>query len=329
MEVARHPLRLDRHLARGAAIAVLALAASPALLLPAQATEVGAYRGPGCDGRKAMVELETFLGRKIDRTVDALNQMSWREMRRSIPWITKCWAGSGIALTLSVPMLPRGKDGTLREGADGAYDRVFKETADALVRNGLNDAVVRIGWEFNGDWVPWAASKDPESYKRYFRRIVEVMRRTPGQRFKFEWCPNHGRHAMDPTDAYPGDDVVDIIGMDVYAETWDVSTADPDKRFQYFLDQPFGLKWHRDFARERGKPISYPEWGVGTRPDGHGVGDDPVFMEKMADWFEEVQPLYQSYWDVEAVDYNARMSNQQFPQAAATFKRRFGAGGGG
>lgn len=314
---------MRRHLVLAAAVAALA-----SIALPAEATEVGAYRGPGCDGRKAMVELETFLGRKIDRTVDALNQMSWLEMRRSIPWITKCWAGSDIALTLSVPMLPRGKSGTLREGADGAYDRVFKETADALVRNGLNDAVVRIGWEFNGDWVPWAASKDPESYKRYFRRIVEIMRRAPGQRFKFEWCPNHGRHAMDPTLAYPGDDVVDIIGMDVYAETWDVSTADPDKRFQYFLDQPFGLKWHRDFAKERGKPISYPEWGVGTRPDGHGVGDDPVFMEKMADWFEEVQPLYQSYWDVEAVDYNARMSNQQFPQAAAAFKRRFGAKGG-
>jgi hypothetical protein len=323
MEMTRHPLRLARHLIRGIAIAALVSAVSPA-----HATEVGAYRGPGCDGRAAMAELETFLGRKIDRTVDALNQISWQEMRRSIPWITKCWAGSGIALTLSVPMLPRGNSGTLREGADGAYDRVFKETADALVRNGLNDAVVRIGWEFNGNWVPWAASKDPESYKRYFRRIVETMRSTPGQRFKFEWCPNHGRHDMDPTDAYPGDDVVDIIGMDVYAETWDASTADPHDRFKHFLDQPFGLKWHRDFAREHGKPMSYPEWGVGTRPDGHGVGDDAVFMEGMADWFEEVKPLYQSYWDVQAADYNARMSNKQFPQAAATFKRRFGANGG-
>ncbi|HEY6631843.1 MAG TPA: glycosyl hydrolase [Rhizobiaceae bacterium] len=323
MEIARHPLPLARRLAVGMAFAALALAASPS-----QATEVGAYRGPGCDGRAAMAELETFLGRKIERTVDALNQESWGEMRRSIPWIVKCWADSGIALTLSVPMLPRGNAGTLREGADGAYDAIFTQTANALVRYGLNDAVVRIGWEFNGDWVPWAASKDPESYKRYFRRIVEIMRRAPGQRFKFEWCPNHGRHAMDPTEAYPGDDVVDIIGMDVYAETWDPSTADPDKRFQYFIDQPFGLKWHRDFARERGKPISYPEWGVGDKPGGGGVGDDPVFIAGMADWFEETKPLYQSYWDVQAVDYNARMSNAQFPKAAATFKRRFGANGG-
>lgn len=316
--------RLARRLARCAAALALVSAVTSA-----QATEVGAYRGPGCDGRAAMAELETFLGRKIERTVDALNQESWVEMRRSIPWIVKCWADSGIALTLSVPMLPRGNAGTLREGADGAYDAIFTQTANALVRYGLNDTVIRIGWEFNGNWMPWAASKDPESYKRYFRRIVEIMRRAPGQRFKFEWCPNHGRHDMDPTEAYPGDDVVDIIGMDIYAETWDPSTADPHVRFQHFVDQPFGLKWHRDFAREHGKQMSYPEWGVGDKPGGGGVGDDPVFIAGMADWFEETKPLYQSYWDVQAVDYNARMSNQQFPRAAEMFKRRFGADSGG
>ena len=293
----------------------------------AQATEIGAYRGPGCDGREAMAVFEDFLGRKAERTVDALNQESWAEMKSSIPWIAKCWRGSGIELTLSVPMLPKDGSGTLAEGAAGAYDAVFIATARALIQNDHADAVIRIGWEFNGDWMPWTAMHDPESYKLYFRRIVEIMRDAPGQKFRFEWCPNHGRKAMDPTDAYPGDDVVDIIGMDVYAETWDASTSDPEKRFEYFLDQPFGLKWHRDFARERGKPISYPEWGVGTRPDGHGVGDDPVFIEGMADWFEETQPLYQSYWDVQASDYNAQMSNGQFPQASATFKRRFGADG--
>ncbi|WP_457938063.1 glycoside hydrolase family 26 protein [Mesorhizobium sp. 10J20-29] len=308
-----------------ATLPVAVLAAALCLTGMAGATEIGAYRGPGCDGRKAMAEFETFIGRKAERTVDALNAESWREMRRSIPWIVKCWSGSGIALTLSVPMLPRGGGSTLREGADGAYDQVFLDTARALVRYGQQDAIVRIGWEFNGDWVPWAASKDPEAYKLYFRRIVETMRSVPGQAFLFEWCPNHGRHAMDPTEAYPGDDVVDVIGMDVYAEEWNDPDADPAERFRNYLEQPFGLKWHRDFARERGKPTSYPEWGVGDKPGGHGVGDDPVFIAGMADWFEEAKPLYQSYWDVRASDYNARMSDFQFPAAAEMFQRRFGA----
>ncbi|MEP9386349.1 glycosyl hydrolase [Mesorhizobium sp. KR9-304] len=310
---------LLQHVAGAAALMLVPLAASSA-----EATEIGAYRGPGCDGRKQMHVFEDFVGRKAERTVDALNQESWAELKSSIPWIAKCWGGSDIELTLSVPMLPKDGSGTLAEGAAGAYDAVFVATARALIQNYLADAVLRIGWEFNGDWMPWTAMHDPESYKDYFRHIVAIMRAAPGQNFRFEWCPNHGRKAMDPTDAYPGDDVVDIIGMDVYAETWDASTRDPERRFAYFLDQPFGLKWHRDFAKQRGKPISYPEWGVGTRPDGHGVGDDPVFIEGMADWFEEVEPLYQSYWDVQASDYNAQMSNGQFPQASAMFKRRFG-----
>lgn len=316
----------------GRALSPLTIAVAGAMLAGAmlvgsdvaRATEIGAYRGPGCDGRDAMGEFEALIGRKVERTVDALNAESWHELRRSIPWITKCWADTGIALTLSVPMLPRDGSGTLKEGADGAYDAIFLTTAHALVRNGLEDAVIRIGWEFNGDWMPWAASKDPENFKRYFRRIVEKMRSVHGQNFQFEWCPNHGRHAMDPTEAWPGGDVVDIIGMDVYAETWDDSTKDPHARFQYFLDQPFGLKWHRDFAAEQGKPMSYPEWGAGDKPGGHGVGDDPVFIAGMADWFEETKPLYQSYWDVHVDDYNSRMSNFQFPEASAMFRSRFG-----
>ena len=69
---------------------------------------------------------------------------------------------------------------------------MFIDTAKALVRNDLADTVVRIGWEFNGEWMPWAAAKDPESFKSYFRRIVETMRSVPGQQFRFEWCPDYG-----------------------------------------------------------------------------------------------------------------------------------------
>ena len=147
----------------------------------AQATEIGAYRGPGCDGREAMAVFEDFLGRKVERTVDALNQENWAEMKSSIPWIAKCWRGSGIELTLSVPMLPEDGSGTLAEGASGAYDAIFVTTARALIENDLADSVIRIGWEFNGDWMPWTAMHDPESYKLDLRRIVEDHARRAGK----------------------------------------------------------------------------------------------------------------------------------------------------
>lgn len=289
----------------------------------AQTTEFGVYRGPGCDGRARLAQFEKFTGRKVERTVDALSQETWESVRSSIDWITGCWKGSGVKLTLSVPMMPKSGGGTFREGIEGKHDDVFIQTAKSLVANGYADATVRIGWEFNGDWMPWAAAKDPDGYIALFRHIVAVMRQVEGQKFTFNWCPNHRRHAIDPARAYPGDDVVDIIGMDVYDEIWSSQRAEPHARWTWFVEQPTGLQWHLNFAKEHGKPIAYDEWGTGTRPDGHGAGDDPVFIEGMADWFARSKPLYQSYWDNPSAEFNTELSTWQFPKAAAAFVERF------
>ena len=139
-----------------------------------------------------------------------------------------------------------------------------------MIETGHPDAILRIGWEFNGDWEPWAAEKDPSNYVAYFRRIVSLMRSVDGQHFKFEWCPNHRRHDIDASAVYPGDDVVDIIGMDVYDEIWNSSQSNATARFDTYMNEPFGLKWHQEFARTHGKPTAFSEWGTGTRPDGHG-----------------------------------------------------------
>ena len=42
----------------------------------------------------------------------------------------------------------------------------------------------------------------------------------------------------------------------------------------FYVKAPFGLEWHRDFARRHGKRMSYPEWGVGD------VGDNPFFFSR-------------------------------------------------
>ena len=53
----------------------------------------------------------------------------------------------------SVPLLP--KDGsTLAAGASGAYDAHFETMARELVAQGQGDAIIRLGWEFNGSWYP-------------------------------------------------------------------------------------------------------------------------------------------------------------------------------
>jgi len=322
-----------RPVLRGA-LGVLALAAALAVALvplgtgTAGATEFGVYRGPGCNGRQRIPEFETWVGRKVERTVDALNQESFEKWRTSIPWIISCWKGSGLKLTLSVPMLPFDKQGSLAEGAVGHYDPLFKETARQLVANGYADAVVRIGWEFNGEWMPWRADRDPKAYVAYFQRIVTLMRQTPGQQFRFEWTPNHGRHAIAPPEVYPGDDYVDIIGMDVYDEIWTDDQRDPATRWAYYVNQPYGLAWHRDFAAAHKKPMAYSEWGVGQRPDNHGSGDNPYFVAQMAKWIAATKPLYHSYWDNPSATYDAELSSGgRYPRSSAEFLKQFSRSG--
>jgi hypothetical protein len=308
----------------GAAAAGSLLSSSPALASGAP-TQFGAYLGAGCTGRDKMPAFESFVGRKVERTVDALNATSWKEMRSSIAWLARCWKDSGLDLTLSVPMLPRDKSGTLQRGVAGEYDDIFREVATALVDNGHADAIVRIGWEFNGGWMPWRAAADPKAYIAYYRRIVGIMRAVEGQKFKFEWCPNVGKHEIAPDQAYPGDDVVDVIGLDIYNEIWSPTLRDPGVRFRWFLNQPYGLRWHQNFAKARGKPISFPEWGSGPNSNGHGAPDDPVFITSMAQWFARTRPLYQSYFEYRAPNYDYTLAgNTKSPNAAKAYKRAFG-----
>jgi len=302
--------------------AVAVLLASPTGVISASATEISVYRGPGCIGRNRIADFENFIGRKVERTVDALNQVSWKEMRSSIPWVTKCWAGSGLKLTLSVPMLPFDKTGTLAEGAAGKFDYIFRETAKQLVAHGFQDAIVRIAWEFNGHWMPWRAAADPQGYVAYFRRIVGIMRAEPGQRFRFEWTPNHTKFQIDPEQVYPGDDVVDVIGMDVYDEIHSPDERDPVQRWTSYVERPVGLRWHVNFARAHHKPFAYSEWGVGQKPQGYGGGDNPVFVAGMLNWFRKTNPLYQNYWDNNSSTYDAELSQgNRYPKASAEFKR--------
>jgi hypothetical protein len=189
---------------------------------------------------------------------------------------------------------------------------------------GHGAAVIRLGWEFNGHWSPWDAAKDPQAFIDYWRRIVGLMRGVPGAAFRFDWNPILGNSTIAPDRVWPGGDVVDVIGLDVYNQSWTVPRLGPQARWRELRTQPIGLDWHRAFAAARGKPRSFPEWGTGRRPDGSGGGDDPVFIAGMAAWLAAPDILYHGYWDFPAEDYYALISTGEFPQAAAMLRRHFG-----
>jgi hypothetical protein len=245
-------------------------------------------------------------------------------------WSSKAPTYQHDVLVLSVPMLPDNL-GTLAAGAAGTYDVHFRRLAQNLVAAGLGSrTVIRLGWEFNSSWTRWSAAKDPTAYKKYFRRVVTTMRAV-APHLRFDWCPAQGEGTFSGvpgglTAAYPGDAYVNTIGLDVYDQAWDANGApvtDPAVRWQQIVSNPGGLAWQASFAAAHHKPLSYPEWALAQRKDGHGGGDDATFITNMHDWFASHPVAYQAYYDVDASDALHALGTKTFPLASAAFRRLF------
>jgi hypothetical protein len=110
----------------------------------------------------------------------------------------------------------------LKAIADGKYDFYFLECGKRF-KQVPGKVLVRLMHEFNGNWYPWCIANNgnsPELYKAAYRRIVQKIREAGATNVYFIWCVNSGSIPQKPwnyiVDAYPGDDVVDIVSSDIY-----------------------------------------------------------------------------------------------------------------
>ena len=312
-----------------ATLVISLLPTAPAGALSSSA--LGVYSGGGAVARHDA--FDSWLGRPAPVALDFVDQHAgWHGIAQPL-WLLDTWgpwvrAGADRRLVLSVPLLPSSAWGQLWAGSVGYFDEPFWWLARAMIERGLGSSVIRLGWEANTQGHPWAAEWDPAAYRQFFRRVVTVMRSLPGAAFTFDWTANSGvggGSALTTFESfYPGDDVVDTIGMDVYDIKWQDSTSSPADRWRFTLHQRLGLVDHLDFARARGKPVSFPEWGMYARGDQYGGGgDSPYFVDRMADWFNWVRPTYQSYFDV---DWGGGTMSS-FPSGRSWYRTRFGASG--
>jgi hypothetical protein len=298
---------------------IVALAAAAATASPS--TTLGVYRGAGAPDRVAAFERWNG-GHPAAYALDFLPiDEGWNAIAHP-DWFAERWAGSPYRVVYSVPLLPR-DGGTLAQGAAGAYDGHFASMARALVAHGQGDAILRLGWEFDGDWFPWAAGRDPTAFVTYWRRAVDAIRAVPGAHFTFDWTAAVDGGGIAPDQVYPGDAYVDVIGLDVYDQGWADGFRDAASRWRTLRDGRFGLRWHRTFAAAHGKPESFPEWGLADRPDGHGGGDDAAFVRRMHAWIAAGNVRYHCYFDFDAQDGRHRISGGALPAGAAEFRGRF------
>ena len=250
----------------------------------------------------------------------------------TVSWLTSQWRGHGYTLVLGVPIIPTDANGnpqgTLVAGAAGQYNSYFVTLAHSLVSGGAPNAVLRLGWEFTGNWYPWQVTNaaDAANFAAYFRNIVTAMRSVPGQSFKFVWNPNAGNSfgdAYTAAQAYPGSAYVDYIGIDIYDEGWS-TPATPQNAWANQLTQSWGLNWVAGFAAAEGRPVVLPEWGADITSDGHGMGDDPYFIDQFATWIVQHNVAWTAYFNYDAPDGSHDLLDGQFTQSLAAFHAAFG-----
>ncbi|MGW7071146.1 glycoside hydrolase family 26 protein [Streptomyces sp. NPDC054855] len=271
--------------------------ASPPVSKPVSKPAFGAYLTYGPQGVERMTELSEWLGgAELSVGHTYLPGDRWSNIEGA-PNFLESWAEwrrekDDRLFVLNVPMMERNEErvgdwevrSLLQRGAAGEFDRHYRALAERLVKLDIPDTVVVLGWEMNGTTYTHRCGPDPESWKKYWKRIVTTMRSVPGQKFKFDFTPNRGRDAIPWTQCYPGDDVVDIVGMDSYDQPTGTDFAEQ-------VSEPYGLKEHVEFAKAHGKEISYPEWGLFRN------GDNEEYMRKMLAWMDEHKPLYNTVTD--------------------------------
>lgn len=320
----------------------------------ATSTSIGSDLGfyPGYANLSRLKTLESWVGRDAsfvvqfaDQDASKFDDSVWGQVAKA--GAVQTLAGR-VTLVESIPLaFGPNLDATTAAGraqaatnlqatAAGTYDAQYRRAATYLQRGGFPDAIVRLGWEFDGTWFPWSAHGNEARFVSAYRHVVDVFR-SVSPTFRFDWNGDAGL-LQHETDAYPGDDYVDIVGLDVYDKGLPVSW-NPDTKF--WTDPAAALEWdvrnlrfQRDFAASHHKQVSYPEWaltGVSATATRKVGGDDPTFVKGMSDWMRSLPAngpgslAYQSYFDEDADDGLHRIDAGYFPDAERTFRSLFGA----
>ncbi|WP_432541750.1 glycosyl hydrolase [Kineococcus sp. SYSU DK002] len=280
-----------------------------------------------------------WLGRPLDVVVVFNSDANWAAI--SGPWFAMVptegqdwgqWvrdAPDERTLVVSTGLVPADPPDDWRErGAAGEYDEHWRLFASNLVSKGLGSSIVRLGWELNGDWYEThyigETQEKREQWKAYFRRIVETISAVEGAAFEIDFNIAEGQQDSVVIDEmYPGDDWVDIIGVDVYDSY--ISPIDPTARWEEKDSRVNSLSAVIAFAHEHDKPISIPEWAMVAEGSTQGGGDSPEFIDQIADAVVSAEVRYQAYFNVP--DGGVGMTLADAPNGSATFRQRFGASG--
>ena len=272
-------------------------------------------------------EWAAWRGRPVDVATWWVDRSSWGGMTDF-----SAIADAGFdTYSVGIPPFPEDSGGSLKACAAGDYDRHWADIGRAISAAGLqNKIVVRLGWEFDGDWYEWSA-RDPAAFAQCWRQAVSAAESVaPGIRWAWNVSRGPNHIPADSTRAYPGDQYVDTIGVD---SSDFYPPATDERSWNEHLNGEFGLNYWLGFARRHHKSLSIPEWGgvSGTQEEaGH---DNPFYIRKMHGFFAQNAEWigYESYFDTTEGYWRSELMNSgsDLPRASATYRQLWGAGKAG
>jgi hypothetical protein len=275
-------------------------------------------------GPSAVTQFGNWRGAGVDAVVDYSNRQTWDDIVNPT-WLYQEWANVPYTKVFAVAPVPEGDSSATMAGcAAGDYNDKWLEFGKNIESAGIaGTTVIRLGWEFNGDWYKWQAS-NPAQFAECWRQIVGTVK-TVAPQLAWDWNVNRGKGASvtDAAEAYPGDKYVDIVGIDSY-DMWPGVTSASAWQEQYA--GAYGLKHWVDFATTHGKKVSVPEWGVYPASPSTG-GDNPYYIQKMEGFFKSLgsQLAYESYFNESASYYGGSLFGpDENPKASAEYKSLFG-----
>jgi hypothetical protein len=291
------------------ALAALApLAAASALgiaALPAGATTVpapivgGSWLGCITSNQTSW---QATIGGALPMVTDGGGVASVQQGASTLVGVAGCWKNTYLAAHPNTPIvydLPLPSPNAPLSAADRA---AYVYAASSLVSLGQQNTIFRLGWEFNGTWMPWSASSNPAQWVANWQAIVTAIRTVPGGNFRFDWNLSNGYSTFDARKAWPGSAYVDVVSDDIYDEDWtncpqwgpgpgyplpaNDSAADVAARQQYVAHSliygngstyvagqaaaPVSGEGWRQFAATQGVSFAVDEWGLDRN-----TGSDP------------------------------------------------------
>jgi hypothetical protein len=235
-------------------------------------------------------------GRATDVAVTWPDRTSWDDFTGVSANYT-AYQNQPYTMVFGIPPIPEDGSSTMAQCAAGSNNSHWTAFGNTLTSLGLGSSIIRLGWEFNGDWWAWGGTNNgssPAIFANCWKQIVTTVRAV-APNLKFDWNVNRGPSAGFSSDAqmnaaYPGDAYVDIVGVDSYSHWGDWNTQ---------LNEDQGLQYWLNFAVAHGKKLSVPEWGMLPEDTDGAGGDHPDDIQHMWDFFKAnaANIAYESYFN--------------------------------